>query len=58
MKKIFLRLLIVIIFLILCFLAPIQLIYLMIRYIICDDFHLDDPWPFVVTSKLSEKYNL
>lgn len=58
MKKIFLRLLIVIISLILCFLAPIQLMYLAIKYIVCDDFHLGDPWSFVIASKLSEKYNL
>jgi len=58
MKKVFLRLLIIIIFIILCFLAPLQLIYLAVKYIVSGDFHLGDPWSFVVTSKLSEKFNL
>lgn len=61
MKKILLRLIIVVLFIPLSICIPLQLIYLLIKYIIngdTDDVFYEDPLPFLVKQKLTKKYNL
>jgi len=57
-KKIFLRLTIIILFIPLTLLIPLQLIYFCLRYAVCGNFVFDDPLPFLFVEWLTEKYSL
>jgi hypothetical protein len=57
-KKIFLRLTIIILFVPLTLLLPLQFIYFCLRYAVCGNFDCDDPLPILFTEWLTEKYDL
>lgn len=57
-KKIFLRLTIIILFVPLTLLLPLQLIYFGLRYAVCGNFAVDNPLPFLFAVWLTEKYDL
>lgn len=57
-KKIFLRLTIIILFVPLSLLLPLQFIYFCLRYAVCGNFVYDSPLPFLFEEWLTEKYDL
>jgi hypothetical protein len=56
--KIFLRLIIIILFVPLILLIPLQLIYFGLRFVVCGSFVCDNPLPILFVEWLTEKYDL